>query len=105
MNLDFTELLSVLNNEFGQNIGMCLHYYRSDVTNSKIQILMQQYLDTLCVEELEFIVVDDGVKIRSFKYHDKMGDGKMSHPYQVVLKDKSEPLTLKNISDINVNLW
>lgn len=98
MKLDFSELLSELNNEFGQNVGMTLYYVRSDVTNSKIKILLQYYLDPLCVEEFEFVVVpNDGVVIKSFKYNDKIGDGKMSHPYQVVLKDESNPISIDNI--------
>lgn len=105
MKLDFTELISVLNREFGKNLGMSLCYCRSDVSNDKRQIFMQQYLDPLCIEELEFVVTDDGVKIKSFKYHDKIGDGKMSHPYQVVLKDNNKPLSINNISDIRINLY
>ncbi|AFL83673.1 hypothetical protein Belba_1032 [Belliella baltica DSM 15883] len=105
MKLDFSELLTTLNNEFGKNVGMSSYYVRSDVTNSKFQILLQHYLDPLCVEEFEFVVVpNDGVIVKSFKYNDKIGDGKMSHPYDVILKDDTKPISLKNIDSINVRL-
>lgn len=106
MKLDFSELLSTLNNEFGENVGMTSYYVRSDVSNSKLQILLQHYLDPLCIEEFEFVVVpNDGVIIKSFKYNNKVGDGKMSHPYNVILKDESKPISLKNINEIKVSLW
>ena len=106
MKLDFSELLSALNNEFGKKVGMTLYYVRSDVSNSKIQILLQHYLDPLCIEEFEFVIVsNDGVSIKSFKYNDKIGNGKMSHPYEVILKDESKPISLKNIKSINVSPW
>jgi|SRR5690554_5732975 len=106
MKLDFSQLLSALNNEFGKNVGMTSYYVRSDVPNSKFQILLQHYLDPLCIEEFEFVVVpNDGVIIKSFKYNDKIGDGKMSHSYDVILKDVSKPISLKNIDEIKVSLW
>ncbi len=105
MKLDFSELLTTLNNEFGKNVGMSSYYVRSDVTNSKFQILLQHYLDPLCIEEFEFVVVpNDGVIVKSFKYNDKIGDGKMLHPYDVILKDKTKPISLKNIDSIIVRL-
>ncbi len=103
MKLDFSELLPILNKEFG-NLRGNVYYVRTEVPNSKIQILLQYYLDPLCIEEFEFVVLDVGVVIKSFKYNDKIGDGKMSHSYDIVFNDNSKPISIDNIKDIVVHL-
>jgi len=102
MNLDFTKFIQALNNEFKNEIGLTVKYVRSNVTNSKLQILMQYYLDDLCIDELEFVVTENGAAVKSFIYNNITGCGKHEHSYQVVLKDETKPISISNIQGIDV---
>lgn len=102
MKLDFTNFIQALNIDFKNSVGLTVKYVRSDTTNSKLQILMQHFLDDLCIEELEFIITENGVVVKSFIYNDITGSGKHEHPYKVILNDETKPISISNIQGVDL---
>jgi hypothetical protein len=104
MVINFKEFLDILNIEFKDCVGMEVEYFRSDVPINKLQIFLQYFLDPLCITEFNFIVTSDGIKIKTFKYEDKIGFGEIPTPYDIVLLDETKPISQKNIKEINIFL-
>lgn len=105
MKIDLEKLRETLKKEFGRYGEGRTHYVREDVPNMKIFIFLQHILDPLCIDELRFQILPDGeVVIDSFNYNNKFAIGKLGHPYKIILKDNTKPVSIDNIDSIDVDI-